>query len=129
MVIYSKSAEALNLPPLNTTTYMVKALFIFLPLLKIFIWKYCPNEIQDKHTKNVQEKVISLKDHCMSFISDNFVSNTGWKLIKILTISGIIICIRKTSTTALNHQYLKVKDIEWDISQSKDTTDLRVLWS
>ena len=77
MVIYSKSAETLNLPALNTTTYMVKALFIFFPLLKIFIWKYCPNEIQDKQTENVQEKVISLKEHCMSFISDNFVSNTG----------------------------------------------------
>ena len=34
-----------------------------------------------------------------------------------MTISGIITCIRKTNTTALTHQHLKVKDIEWDISQ------------
>ena len=83
--IYSKSTKALNLSLLNTTTYMAKApsiLFPNPPLLKIFIWKYCPNEIQDKHTKKSQEKTISSKQHCISFISDTFVSNTGWDLIK-----------------------------------------------
>ena len=43
------------------------------PLLKIFIWKYCPNMIlQGKHTKNSQEKAFSSKD----FSSDTFISNT-----------------------------------------------------
>ena len=80
MVIYSKSTEALNLPVLNTTTYMVKVPFIFLPnlpRLNLFIWKYCSNEIQDKHTKKSQQKFHSSKQHCMSFVSDTFVSNTG----------------------------------------------------
>ena len=54
----------------------------FPPFLTIFIWKYYPNEIQDKHTKNSQEKVISSKQHFMSCISDNFVSNTGRDLIQ-----------------------------------------------
>ena len=51
-------------------------------LLKIFIWKYCPNEIQDKNTKNSQEKLISSKQHYMSFISNTFISNTRWDLIQ-----------------------------------------------
>ena len=54
----------------------------FPSLLAIFSWKYYPNKIQDKHTKNSQDKVISLKQHFMSFISDNFVSNTGQDLIQ-----------------------------------------------
>ena len=77
MVIYSKSMEALNLPLVKTTPYMIKAPFTFFPnppLLKIFICKYCPNEVQDKHTKYSQGKVISSKQHYMSFLSDTFIS-------------------------------------------------------
>ena len=51
-------------------------------LLTIFIWKYCPDEIQDKQIKNSQEKVVSSKQHYMSFISDTFVSYTGSDLIQ-----------------------------------------------
>ena len=65
MVFNSKFAEALNHPLLKASSYMVKAPFIFFPnpppLLKISIGKYGPNEIQDKHTKNLQEEVISSK--------------------------------------------------------------------
>ena len=68
MVFNSKFAEALNHPLLKASPYMVKAPFIFFPnpplpppLLKKSIWKYGPNEIQDKHTKNLQEEVISSK--------------------------------------------------------------------
>ena len=38
----------------------------------------------------------------------------------MITISGIIRSIRKTSTTALNPQRLKAKYIEWDISLIKN---------
>ena len=38
----------------------------------------------------------------------------------IIIISGIIKSTRKTSTTALKPQHLKVKYIEWDISQIKN---------
>ena len=33
-------------------------------------------------TKNSQEKVISSKQHYMSFISDTFISNIDWDLIE-----------------------------------------------
>ena len=59
---------------------MVKTPFICFPnppLLKMLIWKYSPNKIQDKITKISQEKVVSSIQHCMSFISDTFVSGTG----------------------------------------------------
>ena len=75
MVINSKSAEFLNHSLLKATPYMVKAPLMSFrnpPLLRIFIWKYCPNEIQDKRTKKSREKVIPSKQHYMSFIS-----NTG----------------------------------------------------
>ena len=52
-----------------------KAPFIFFPDPSFL--KYCPNEVQEKDTKNLQEKVIYSKQHNMSFISDTFISNTG----------------------------------------------------
>ena len=59
---------------------MVNLFLYFFPspaLSTAFIWKYCPNEIQDKHKKNPQEKVISSKQHYMSFRSHTFISQTG----------------------------------------------------
>ena len=49
----------------------------FIVFSKTPLWKCCPNEIQDKHTKNSQDKVISSKQHYISFISETFISNTG----------------------------------------------------
>ena len=73
MVINTQCGEVLNPPLLWTTPYMVKA-----PFSPTFhnIWKYCRNEIQDKHKKNSQEKLISSKQHFLAFISDKLVSNT-----------------------------------------------------
>ena len=68
------------------------------------------------HT-NSQEKNNSSKQYFMSSISVTFISNTGW--FKVITISGIIRSLRKTSTTALDSQNLKVKDIEQDSSLIK----------
>ena len=111
MVIYSKFTEPMNLPLLNTTPYMVEQLLYFFQTPH-FIWKYCPNEIQDKHTKNSQEKVISSNQHYMPFTSDscNLIKNN-----KNLRYHNVP---RKTSATASKHQHLNVKVIEWDISQS-----------
>ena len=84
-------------PPLTWKTFYTDSkspLCIFfpnLPLLLIFIWKYCLNETQHKQTKISQEKVIFSKQHYMSFISDFFISNA----VKIITISGIISSLKK----------------------------------
>lgn len=54
----------------------------------LYLEIYCPSEIQDKQTKNSQEKIISLKQHSMSFIGNFF-------RFKIITISGIIRNLKK----------------------------------
>ena len=81
--------------------------------MKIFITKYFPNEIQDKHTKNSQEKIISLKQHYILFISDTCVSNKGWDLIQ--NDNDLRYHKELTEKQVQLHwtpQHLKVKDIE-----------------
>ena len=61
---------------------MVNPLLCFY-LLATFIWKYCPKEIQHEYIKNSQAKVIFSKtSRYILFISDSFISNTGWHLIR-----------------------------------------------
>ena len=75
MVINSKSAEACNHPLLKAIPYMVKAHFIFFPnppLLKIFIWKYCPNEMQDKHKKKLTRESYFFKTTLHAFYNRRF---------------------------------------------------------
>ena len=75
MVINSYCGEALNLLPLKTCPYMVKPPFIFFPnppFLKIFIWKYCPNEIQNKHTKKLTRESYFFKTVLHVFYKQHF---------------------------------------------------------
>ena len=52
------------------------------PTFENIYLEICPNEIQDKNTKNSQEEVISSKQHYMSILSNTFISKTRWDLIQ-----------------------------------------------
>ena len=94
-------------PTIWSTPFFI--LFLNPPLLTSFTWKYCPNEMQDKHKKNLQDKVISSKQHYMSFIIVKFISNAGCDLIRN---NNNLVYQKEKKNKSSEPEHLKVIDIE-----------------
>ena len=65
--------------------------------------------MQDKHKKNLQDKVISSKQHYMSFIIVKFISNAGCDLIRN---NNNLVYQKEKKNKSSEPEHLKVIDIE-----------------